>query len=170
MADTPDDPPASTAPARPWTIDVAGTVAREAWDFNGSVEWVSGGIGGIQRHVWRALQFRSEVMLLRIAQQGDDAWLRGFTLGTRAAWGGGSWRPVIDAAVGLSDSTHETPPGGTQLNYLALIGAGVERSVGRWALTVTGRWWHASNNGREGRARNPDIQALGVVFGVGWEY
>jgi hypothetical protein len=151
-------------------IDLSATVAGEAWDRNQSLEWVSGAMGGIQRQVWRALAIRAEVMLLRIAQQGNDAWLRGITVGTRARWGSGPLRPLLDVAVGVSDATAETPPGGTPFNYLAVIGAGVEKPLRDWLVHVTGRWLHASNNGREGRARNPDIQSLGVVFGVGWEY
>ena len=149
---------------------MAGTVAREAWDFNDSLEWVSGVVGGIDRRVWRALAIRSEVMMLRVAQQGDDSWLRGVTLGTRARWGDDEGlRPLIDVAGGVSDATTAVPPGGTRFNYLAVIGAGVEKPWGRWLMSVTGRWLHASNAGREG-ARNPDIQSIGVVFGVGWEY
>jgi hypothetical protein len=91
-------------------------------------------------------------------------------VGTRGRWGRGSLRPVVDVAVGLSNATRPVPPRGTSFNYLAAIGAGFEMAPRPAVVTVTGRWWHASNNGREGRQRNPDIQSLGVVVGVGWEY
>jgi hypothetical protein len=47
-----------------------------------------------------------------------------------------------------------------------VIGSGIETQMRGALVTVTGRWLHASNNGREGRGRNPDVQALGVVIGV----
>ena len=51
-----------------------------------------------------------------------------------------------------------------------LPAAGVEMPVRLAIVTVTARWLHASNNGRESRQRNPDIQSLGAVVSVGWEY
>jgi hypothetical protein len=105
-----------------------------------------------------------------VNQEADDAWLRGFTVGTRLRWGQASVRPVVDVAVGLSDTTRPVPPGGTAFNYLAIIGAGVEVPLRAVVVSVTGRWLHASNNGREGRHNNPDIQSLGAVVSVGWEY
>jgi hypothetical protein len=77
---------------------------------------------------------------------------------------------VVDVAVGVSQSTKDVPPGGTRFNYLALIGAGAERRLGPVNLGVTGRWTHVSNNGREGRHRNPDIQSLGALVSIGWEH
>jgi hypothetical protein len=85
-------------------------------------------------------------------------------------WGQPGFRPVVDVAVGLSSATRPVPPGGTASNYLATIGAGVEVPVRPAVVTVTARWLHASNNGREGRGRNPDLQSLGAIVSVGWEY
>lgn len=108
-------------------------------------------------------------MALRVTQRTAPAWLRGVLVGTRVRWGRGAAQPFIDVGVGLSDATQPVPPGGTRFNYLAVIGAGVAvpRRGATWS--AGGRWWHASNNGREGRSRNPDIQALGLMVGVGWE-
>ena len=108
--------------------------------------------------------------MLRVTQEVEDAWLGGFTLGTRTRLGTGTTRPLVDVAVGLSRSTAAVPPNGTRFNYLAVIGAGVERRSGKMTLSVTGRWLHASNNGREGRHLNPDIQSLGALVSVGWEH
>jgi hypothetical protein len=153
-----------------WRVDVGVTVLREAWDFNGATETLGGVVGGTDRRVWRGVAVRGELVALRVWQRSGDAWLRGFTLGTRMRWGGGAVRPLLDVAVGMSNATGEVPAGGTRFNYLAVIGGGVERAVGATRVVVTGRWLHASNNGREGRHLNPDIQSLGVLVGVGWEH
>jgi Lipid A 3-O-deacylase (PagL) len=142
----------------------------EAWDFNDSTEHLGGLVAGVDRRVWRGLFIRGEVLALRAMQHGDDSWVGGFTVGTRMRWGRGGLRPVVDVAVGSSSATRPVPPGGTAFNYLAAIGAGVEMPVGPSIVIVTARWLHASNNGREGRQRNPDLQSLGAVVSVGWEY
>ena len=143
---------------------------REAWDFNESTESLAGGVAGVDRRVWRGLSLRGELLALRVMQEGDDAWLRGFTVGARQRWGQGSIRPLLDLAVGLSRATRPVPPRGTTFNYLAVIGTGVEVPFRAVVVSVTGRWLHASNNGREGRHRNPDTQAIGAVVSVGLEY
>ena len=152
-----------------WHVDVSAIVLREAWDRNESTETLAGATAGIDRRVWKGLAARGEVIALRVMQAGDDAWLRGFTLGPRVRWGRGAIRPVLDVAVGLSIATTAVPPRGTPFNYLATIGAGLEMPLHRTVISVTGRWLHASNNGREGSHRNPDIQALGAAIGVGWQ-
>lgn len=166
----PQQRPSNEVPRARWRLDAAATLAREAWDLNGSHEWLGGAIGGVDLRVWRGVSLRSELQALRVAQDGADAWLRGWTIGTRLRGHQPTLRPLVDVAVGLSHATTAVPAGGTRFNYLALIGAGVEAPFGAARLAVTGRWLHASNNGREGHARNPDIQSLGLVIGVGWEY
>jgi hypothetical protein len=163
---------ASGAPGAPgaWRIDVGVAGLREAWDFNESTESLAGAVAGVDRRVWRGVAVRGELLALRVIQDDEGSWLRGFTVGTRMRWGQGSLRPLVDLSVGLSTATQPVPARGTRFNYLAAVGAGVELPLGRARLTVTGRWLHASNNGREGRHRNPDIQSLGGVVSIGWEY
>jgi hypothetical protein len=145
-------------------------VLREAWDFNDSLETLAGAAVGADRRVWRGVAVRGELLGLRVWQHGDDAWLGGFTIGTRTRWGSGGTRPVVDVGVGLSTASLPVPSKGTRVNYLAMFGAGVEHAAGPVVLAVTGRWFHASNNGREGRRLNPDIQSLGITLSVGWEH
>ena len=83
-------------------------------------------------------------------------------------WRNAGARPFLDVVVGLSDSTREVPPRGTRFNYLAAIGGGVETRWRHLVFSLGGRWLHVSNAGREGNHRNPDIQSLGVLGGVGW--
>lgn len=153
-----------------WHIDVGVAAFREAWDFNESTESLGGVVAGVDRRVWKGLSLRGELLALRVMQEADDAWLLGFTVGTRIRWGQERVRRVMDVAVGVSDATRPVPPRGTSFNYLAVIGAGVETPLRSAVVSVTGRWLHASNNGREGRHRNPDIQSVGAVVSVGWEY
>lgn len=153
-----------------WRVDVGVAALGEAWDVNESTDSLAGLVVGADRRAWRGWSIRGELLILRVLQQPDAAWLGGLTVGTRMRWGQANVRPVADVAVGLSSATRPVPQRGTTFNYLAVIGAGAEVPLRSLILTVTGRWIHASNNGREGRHRNPDIQALGAVVGVGWEY
>jgi hypothetical protein len=155
------------AQAPNWSVDVGATVLREAWDINDKTETLVGVVAGTDRVVWRDLAVRGEILALRVRQDPDEAWLGGFTLGTRGRWRSGA---LVDVAVGMSTATAPVPSGGTRFNYLAIVGAGIEHPAGPLTLTVTGRWFHASNNGSEGRARNPDIQSLGAAVSVGWKH
>jgi hypothetical protein len=150
-------------------VDIAAGGFAEAWDRNEASEWLSGLAAGGDRRVWRGLAVRGELVLLRVWQQADDAWLRGITVGARHRMRGGGKTMFLDVAVGVSDSTVRVPVRGTEFNYLALIGAGAEIPMGGMLFTLAGRWFHVSNSGREGRHINPDIQALGALVGVGWK-
>jgi hypothetical protein len=150
-------------------VDVGAMVLREAWDFNRTPETLSGITIGADRTLWRGVAVRGELLGVRVFQQPRSAWLAGFTVGTRVRRQAGAVRPLLDIAVGLSGATEDVPAGGTRFNYLAVLGGGLERSMGSVIVSVTGRWFHASNNGREGRHRNPDVQSLGAVVSVGWE-
>lgn len=162
---------AQAAHAQAWRADISGLGLIEAWDLNESHEWLGGVIGGIDRTLWRGFALRTDGVVLRVAQNGADAWLRGFTIGTRFRWWQVAPRPFVDVAVGLANASRPTPPSrGSTFNYLAAIGAGIEVPIEGARVSIAGRWLHASNNGRYGKHLNPDIQALGVAIGVGWEY
>lgn len=143
----------------------------EAWDLNGGRETLAGAAAAAERRMWRSLGLRGEALVLRVRQAGPDQWLHGVSIGGRARWGSGPITPFVDVAVGLAGATGPVPPHGTARNYLALAGAGARVPLsGRLGLDVGGRWLHVSNNGRDGRHRNPDIQSLGVTIAVGWSY
>ena len=158
------------AQERPWHLDGAVAALAEAWDYNESRESLAGATFGIDRDIWRRVAARSEVLLLRVRQRGHDGWLRGFTIGSRARWPGRPGSPFVDVAVGLSHATVAVPLRGTTFNYLAVIGGGIDIPVNAVQLCIGARWLHVSNNGREGRGRNPDIQSIGAVVGVGWKH
>lgn len=151
-------------------LDVSGGAWHEAWDVNARRESLAGIVVGSDIVAWRRVSVRSEALVVRVMQEGSDAWVRGFTIGSRVHWRQAMPRPFVDIAVGLSNATLPTPPGGTRFNYLALAGVGVElRMSAQTALIISGRWLHVSNNGRDGRTRNPDIQSLGALAGIRWE-
>jgi hypothetical protein len=161
----------TTAQSPSWQVDVAGVALAEAWDFNEGAESLAGLALGAQRRVWKALTVRAEGVVLHVEQAGDDGWLRGFTIGTRTRWGASRIKPFVHLGVGLSDATTPVPARGTRINFLALVGGGVQIPIRAQFLVDFGaRWFHVSNNGREGRNRNPDIQALGAVIAIGWAY
>jgi hypothetical protein len=160
---------AAHAQAADWQIGGGGLVLAEAWDYNEAKESLAGMVVAVDRRVSRRMSARVEGLALRVRQIGRDAWLRGFTVGTRARWTRPRWRPFAELAVGLSHSTAVVPVRGTTSNYLLVLGGGSAVSAGNTTLEFGGRWLHVSNNGREGNHRNPDIQSLGLVVAVVWE-
>jgi hypothetical protein len=152
-------------------VDVAAAALTEAWDLNGERETLAGVIAGVEQRLWRAFFLRVEGTVLRVSQQSEDAWLRGVSVGTRLRWGTGRVVPFVDLAVGASHATERVPPAGTQFNLLAQAGGGARIALSETlGVDLAARWFHVSNNGREGRARNPDIQSLGAVVAVGWRW
>lgn len=158
------------AQAPRWTVDVTPASYVEAWDLNAAREWLHGVHAGVDRVAWRALAPRVEGVLLRVRQDGRDAWVRGATLGVRTRFAAGPRRLFVDVAAGRSWASDRVPSSGTRGNYILALGGGVEAHWAGVMISAGGRWLHLSNNGREGRARNPDVQALGGHVGVGWKF
>jgi hypothetical protein len=106
--------------------------------------------------------------LYRVWQRGIDGYLFGMNLGVRSRIiRKGRWSLFWEGEVGISESDTRVPPGGTRFNYLALGSAGVTVRVRRSLHAIAGvRWIHVSNNGLAGRSRNPDIEAVGPMFGM----
>jgi hypothetical protein len=158
------------AQSRVWTADVTAASYVEAWDFNDGTEHLAGVHAGVDRPVWRELAVRGEALFLRVHQPGEDAWVRGGTLSMRVRRGIRPGRFFAELGGGVAWATVPVPPSGTERNYVLSAGAGIEIPFTRVHLMAAGRWLHLSNNGREGRARNPDIQSLGAFVGVGWRF
>jgi hypothetical protein len=77
-----------------------------------------------------------------------------------------SWDWFLEVGPGVSWSDLDTPPRGTRFNYLFQAGAGVMRRVARSQhLVLAYRFLHLSNNHREGRIRNPDLEMMGLYAG-----
>ena len=161
---------ALSAQGRCWNVDLAATALVEAWDQNEHREALGGIIAGIDRPAWRGLALRGEALVARVRQRGNDAALGGITVGTRLRWRAGGTRPFLDVGVGFAKASARIPVRGTTSNYVALAGGGIEVPLQRVSAALGARWLHLSNNGRAGRDRNPDIQALGFIVAVGWSY
>ena len=159
------------AQSRTWQVDAGMMTVVEAWDYNEAKESLVGAAAGLDRALWRALRVRLEGQLLRVKQSGSDALLRGITLGARASWKMFNVMPFAELAGGISNSTRQVPPRGTAINLLVVAGGGLQIPL-RHQLSVDfgARWFHISNNGREGRHLNPDIQALGSSIAIGWSW
>jgi hypothetical protein len=149
-----------------WQVDIGATTLSEAWNYNESRETLAGVVVGIDGQIWKALGIRVEGSGLHVGQQPRDAWLGGMSVGPRARWTAGRVQPFLDLAAGLARATRAVPQRGTLLNYLLVAGGGVRLPLGRTSVDIGARWLHISNNGREGRDHNPDIQSLGLSMAI----
>jgi hypothetical protein len=143
-------------------------VLAEAWNLNVSHEWLVDGTVA----AWWAFATGQAVVIefhnIRVFQDTRHAFVQGFSPLYR--WRmreRGTWRLYAEVGPGISWSDRVTPPRGTRFNYLFQGGFGVQRRLGANVHFLTSfRFLHISNNGREGRGRNPDIEALGAQTGV----
>lgn len=140
----------------------------EAWNLNREREWLLDATGSF----WWA--FRTNVALgaefrhTRIYQETPNAFLQGFSPLFRWRYlNRDRWQMFMEVGPGISWSDIETPPAGTKFNYLFQGSTGVLRRVGRNIHALAAfRFLHISNNGREGKPRNPDIEAMGAFGGL----
>jgi hypothetical protein len=158
------------AQAPRWTVDVTPASYVEAWEFNDSVEHLTGLQAGVDRRVWRTIAIRVEGMLLHVNQAGGDTWLRGASFGVRARKRASVMHLFLDVGGGWAGAGRSVPPNGTRYNYLAIMGGGIELPSSRVRATLSVRWLHLSNGGREGRRANPDIQSLGGFAGLSYAF
>jgi hypothetical protein len=177
--DDPPAPPPATPPgaAQPQEAFGKNTIGlefglallAEAWNLNEGREWLANGSASL----WWAFLDRTRLIIefhaTRVFQaRPRNAFVQGFTpivrwqLRDAAPWG-----VFLEAGPGISWSDTRVPPRGTRFNYLLLAGTGITRRLGHQCQAVAGvRWLHLSNAGREGRDRNPDIEALGPYAGL----
>ena len=164
------DGPAARDPFARNTIglEFGASVLGEAWNLNAQREWLIDGTASAWWTVARGRALVFEFHNIRIFQSGPNAFMQGFSPLFR--WRmreRGTWRLYAEAGPGISWSDRVTPPRGTKFNYLLQAGFGVQRRLGTATHLLTSfRLVHVSNSGREGRSRNPDIEAIGVQTGV----
>ena len=162
-----------SSPRNPFARHVVGVefgagLLGEAWNLNADREWLL----DISASAWwafatgRGLVF--EFHNARVFQTGPEAFVQGFSPLVR--WRmleRGNWRLYAEVGPGISWSDRITPPRGTKFNYLFQGGFGAQRGLGASThLLASLRFLHLSNNGREGRGRNPDIDSLGLQTGL----
>jgi hypothetical protein len=157
----PNQPPA-------WVLDIGASFLSEAWNYNESREVLAGGSLTFRRRPGRSWTIGGEWLSLAVKQRGDDAWVNGGGVCVRWTAPLPSLLTVFgELGVGISYATRRVPVRGTQMNYMIHPSVGVarpftQRTTGALSLTVL----HLSNAGREGRGRNPDIEAVGVTIAV----
>jgi hypothetical protein len=150
-------------------VEFGGALMIEAWNLNDRREWLADGSAAVFWSFSRRATLLVEFHATRIEQVSSrNAFVNGLVPQVR-------WR-LFDIpggtlfgefGPGISWSDTRTPPRGTAFNYLIQGTIGVTRRLGSRSHLVTGfRWLHISNNSREGRSRNPDIEALGAYGGL----
>ena len=164
-------PPVVAEPGgrRRWQFEVTGGFFLEAWDLNRFREKLFGGAVGFGRRVTRNWTVGIETSLLRVNQRPvGGAFLPAVSvLLRRSAFQVGDMAVFFEGGGGASYASNEVPHLGTRFNLVSQTGVGLVRPLTLRTDLVGGiRWVHVSNNSLDGRARNPDIQALGLY--VGW--
>ena len=165
---------AAVSPAGPFDkgalgIEFALGAFNEAWNLNDGREWLLDGTAGVWWSFADRAMLVTEFHAARVFQSPSRAaYINGFTPLLRwRVLQPRSWTLFVDLGPGISWSDTVVPPRGTRFNYLLLAGTGLSRRIGAQTHAVVGfRWLHVSNNGREGRGRNPDIEALGGYGGI----
>ena len=154
-------------------VEFGGSLTGEAWNSNGSQEWIADGSFAIW---WSFKKGRSIIAEFHAAPVFQDrprtAFVNAFTPMYR--WrildrGRSTMFAEVGAGVSWSDTT--VPPRGSRFNFLTVMSLGTTRRITNQTHFVASfRWLHLSNASRFGRNRNPDIEALGgyAGFAVGF--
>jgi hypothetical protein len=150
-------------------VEFGGAVLIEAWNLNDRQEWLADGSAAVFWSFTRRATLLVEFHASRIEQVSSrNAFVNGLVTNLRFRLfdiPGGTLFGEFGPGISWSDT--RTPPRGTQFNYLIQGTVGVTRRLGSRSHLVTGfRWLHLSNASREGRGRNPDIEALGAYGGL----
>src|SRR4029453_16669567 len=98
----------ATAQASAWHVDAGGATLVEAWDRNESGEALAGVVLGADRRIWRGIAVRTEAQATHIEQAGQDAWLGGWTIGTRGRWAQSFVHPFVESAFGCAQRSADT--------------------------------------------------------------
>jgi hypothetical protein len=167
--------PAAAQERRPFQhgtvgIEVAAAPLVEIWNLNGDREpmlEVSASFwGAVNDGLMVGIEFQHGFVF----QRTPGAFVQGISPLFRWRFADQpNWDWFIEAGPGVSWSDLETPPRGTKFNYLFQAGAGAMRQVGRGQNVVLAyRFLHLSNNHREGREHNPDLEMMGLY--LGWSF
>jgi len=150
-------------------VEFGGALLIEAWNLNDRREWLADGSAAVFWSFTRRATLLVEFHATRVEQVSSrNAFVNGLV--TNLRWRlfeipGGTLFGEFGPGISWSDT--RTPPRGTQFNYLVQGTVGITRRLGSRSHLVTGfRWLHLSNASREGRGRNPDIEALGAYAGL----
>jgi lipid A 3-O-deacylase PagL len=174
VAGVPSLTSAQTRPIGPFTrgtigVELDAGAMREMWSVNESREHLAGGTLAI----WWAFKDGATLVAAFDATMVFQATpRRAFVNGLSPIlrWrlvDRPSWSLFGEIGGGISWSDTSVPPRGTRLNYLGQIGGGIMRPLSTHAHFIAAvRGTHISNNDRDGRRHNPDIEALGGYAGI----
>ena len=152
-----------------WHLELTGGFFLEAWDLNRFREQLFGGTIAFSRRVTPHWTIGVETSLLRVNWQPvGGLFLPALSVVLRrTVLQIGDSAVFLEGGGGASYASDEVPDRGTRFNLVSQTGVGLARALSPRTDVVGGlRWLHVSNNSLDGRARNPDIQALGLY--VGW--
>ena len=150
-------------------IEVAGALLTEAWNSNGTHEFVGEGTFSVN---WAFMNGAALVVQFHgagISQATPRAaYLNGLIPNVRfRLFSKNNFIWFLDVGAGVSWSDTATPPRGTRFNFLLQANSGfMYRLKPQIHAVVSARLLHLSNASLFGRDRNPDIEALGGVFGI----
>jgi hypothetical protein len=165
-----DDRVAAPPPAflRRLSVELAGEIYREAWNYNLSDEDLFGGSAALWYRVGPDWSIGGEAVVLWVHQEPVPSTpLGGFTILTRRYFPHRHLSYFVEGGGGGSYAARFAPNRGTRFNYVAGAGFGlIHETGGNAQLVASFRFLHLSNNGLAGRARNPDIEAFGFRVGV----
>jgi hypothetical protein len=140
----------------------------EAWNLNREREWLLDATGSFWWAFGDDVALGAEFRHTRIFQETPNAFLQGFSPLFRWRYlDRDHWEMFMEVGPGISWSDIETPPAGTKFNYLFQGSTGLLLRVARNIHALAAfRFLHVSNSGREGKHRNPDIEAMGGFGGI----
>ena len=150
-------------------IEVAGGVLTEAWNSNGSHEWIGEGTFGINWTFADGMTLVTQFHAAGISQATPRAaFLNGLVTAARfRLFTRDDWTMFLQVGPGVSWSDTATPPRGTRFNFLLTADTGFLYQLSPQIHAVmTARLLHLSNASLKGRDHNPDIEALGATFGI----
>jgi hypothetical protein len=150
-------------------VQFAGMVGTEAWNLNGSHEWVADGAFSVWWSFKDGMSLVAELHAMPVHQATPrTAFITAFSPMVRfRLLQRGETSLFIDGGAGVAWSDTTVPPRGTRFNFLIIASLGVTRQLTRQTAVVASlRVVHVSNANRAGPDRNPDIEAVGGYFGV----
>lgn len=179
LAQTPATPAAPHGPRGPFQggggfgVEFAGTLMTEAWNQNGSHEWVGDGSLAIWWGFKPGQAIIAEFHVTPVFQDRPrNAFVNGFTPTYRwRFYEKGPTSLYGEIGLGVSWSDTQVPERGTRFNFMTAMSVGAMRRLGSQShLVASFRWMHLSNASRFGRDHNPDIEALGGYFGINFGF
>ena len=149
-------------------IEIGAAPMIEIWNINEEHEQVIEGTASFWGAIGKRTAIGVEFHHAFVVQDAPGAFVQGLSPLVRVKL---TQKPkmnwYVETGPGVSWSDLTTPVRGTKFNYLFQAGTGVIRRVGSAShVNIAYRFFHLSNNGREGTDHNPDLEMMGGY--VGW--